>query len=261
MILINNKGKDSRRSWPNVKVDTSIVNTRRMDPESYEMGAKNKAEYEKYFDSQKLSTLIKTGDHKQIIKWVKMKKLSLQSLDRQTSSRTLMSQILEEVANGHLIVNEILNTYVTPTNPSLNPNSNDFSVDLDFAGITHQREDETGAQESAVTDLVRLVLEHKGNLWSRNFSHALDFIMPDACLTWQKSIRPNQKVVFRTKGTHILNFNQIKPIDFTPRADVPPCHGLLHYCEMEENSHLFCLPHPPPPFLSPQLLFLHQMHF
>ena len=170
-----------------------------------------------------------------------------------------MSQILEEVANGHLIVNEILNTYVTPTNPSLNPNSNDFSIDLDFAGITH--EDETGVQESAVTDLVRLVLEHKGNWGSRNFSHALDFIMPDACLTWQRSIRPNQKVVYRTKGTHILNFDQIKLIDFTPRADAPPRDGLLHYFEMEENSHVFCHPHPPPPFLSPQLLFLHPMHF
>ena len=178
-----------------------------MDSESYEIETKIKAKYEKYFDSQKLSTLIKTGDHKQIIKWVKMKKLSLQSRDRQTSSRTLMSQILEEVANGHLIVNEILNIYVTPTNPSLNPNSNDFSIDLDFAGITH--EDETGVQESAVTDLVRLVLEHKGNWGSRNFSHALDFIMPDACLTWQRSIRPNQKVVYRTKGTQILNFDQI----------------------------------------------------
>lgn len=194
-----------------------------MDPESLEMEAKNKVEYERYFDSQKFSTLIKTGDHKQIIKWIKMKKLSLQSLDRQTSSWTLLSQILEEVANGHLIVNEILNTYVRPTNPSLKPNSNDFSIDLDFSGITHQSDDEIGEQKSAVTDLVRLVLEHKGNWWSRNFSHALDFIMPDACLTWQRSIRPNPKLVCRIKGTHTLIFNQIKQI-------LPPelmCHPVM----------------------------------
>lgn len=190
-----------------------MYSTARMDPESFENKEMNKVKYERYFDSKKLSTIIETGDHEQIIKWIKKNKLGLHSLDktgqdstsldRQISRRTLMCQILEEVANGHLIVKKILNSYVVPTNPSLKPSSNDYSVDLDFDGITHithSSENGSGEQESAITDLVRLVMEHKGNLWSRNFSQVMDFILPDRCFTLQQSIRPNQKFVNRIKG-------------------------------------------------------------
>ena len=190
--------------------DTVGSSTARMDPESFENKAMNKVKYERYFDSKKLSTIIETGDHEKIFKWIKKNKLGLHSLDknstsldgldRQTPRRTLIRQILEEVANGHLIVKQILNSYVVPTNPSLKPSSNDYSVDLDFDGITHSNENGSGEQESAITDLVRLVIEHKGNLWSRNFSQVMDFILPDRCFTLQQSIRPNQKFVNRIKG-------------------------------------------------------------
>ena len=188
--------------------ETVGSSTARMDPECFENRAMNKVKYEGYFDSKKLSTIIETGDHEEIIKWIKKNKLGLHSLDKNSTSldgldgprRTLIRQILEEVANGHLIVKEILNSYVVPTNPSLKPSSNDYSVDLDFDGITHSDENGSGEQESAITDLVRLVIEHKGNLWSRNFSQVMDFILPDRCFTLQQSIRPNQKFVNRIKG-------------------------------------------------------------
>ena len=179
-----------------------------MDPECFENRAMNKVKYEGYFDSKKFSTIIETGDHEEIIKWIKKNKLGLHSLDKNSTSldgldgprRTLIRQILEEVANGHLIVKEILNSYVVPTNPSLKPSSNDYSVDLDFDGITHSDENGSGEQESVITDLVRLIIEHKGNLWSRTFSQLMDFILPDRCFTLQQSIRPNQKFVNRIKG-------------------------------------------------------------
>ena len=193
-----------------------------MDPEKNWIGTMNKITYERYFDSQKLSTIIETGDHKEIIKWVKKNKLCLQSMDSTGQGRTLMSQILEEVANGHLIVKEILNSYVAPTNQSLKPSSNDYGVDLDFHGLTHQSEDGTGEQESAITDLVRLIMEHKGNLWSRSISHIMDFILPDACFT--ERIRPNQKVVNRIKGKHFFVITKSKY--FTQHLELM-CHPVM----------------------------------
>ena len=200
-----------------------------MDPEKNLKRTIYKIKYERYFDSRKLSTFIETGDHKEIIKWVKKNKLCLQSIDRTEQGRTLMSQILEEAANGHLIVKEILNSYVAPTNQSLKPSSNDYGVDLDFSGLQWPN-----WQESAITDLVRLIMEHKGNLWSRSTSHIMDFILPDACFT--QRIRPNQKNVNRIKGEHILINLKIKIFKSTSRANVPSCHGLPHHYEMEESS-------------------------
>ena len=127
------------------------------DPES------KKDTWVKKYDSQVLAEKIETGDHEEILKWIKEEKLCLQSYAAD-KPLTLMRQILEEAGNGDEIIKAILNSYVTQAEPGAKLNSNSYGVKLDFSGITSANSQ--GTQESVISDLLQLWLSHQSDPWN-----------------------------------------------------------------------------------------------
>ena len=116
----------------------------------------------KKYDSQVLAEKIETGDHEEILKWIREEKLCLQSYAAD-KPLTLMRQILEEAGNGDEIIKAILNSYVTQAEPGAKLNSNSYGVKLDFSGITS--EGSQGRQESVISDLLQLWLNDQSDPW------------------------------------------------------------------------------------------------
>ena len=130
------------------------------DPES------KKDTWVKEYDSKDLAKIIETGDHVEILEWIREEKLCLQSyaVNNDTDKpKTLMRQILEEAGNGHEIIEAILNSYVTQAKPGEKLTSNSYGVRLDFSGITS--ENRQGDQESVISDLLQLWLSHQSDPW------------------------------------------------------------------------------------------------
>ena len=124
-----------------------------------------KETWNKKYESKVLAEKIEKGDHDEILKWIREKKLCLQSYAEDTDKqKTLMTQILEEAGNGDEIIKAILNSYVTQAEPGAKLNSNSYGVKLDFSGITSANSQ--GTQESVISDLLQLWLSHQSDPWN-----------------------------------------------------------------------------------------------
>lgn len=109
------------------------------------------------YNSDELDKII--DDHPKLIDWIKTKGLSLKSVDRE--GKMLIRKILEDAADGHNVVNRVLDSYVTVSAPTdTKTYSNKYGVTVDFSGII--REDEqTGMQKSVLKDILDLKMKYQ----------------------------------------------------------------------------------------------------
>ena len=125
-------------------------------------------EYKESYDPEKLTKLIETEDHVDILKWIGDEKLSLHSYADTDPDppRTLMRHILDEAENGDEIIKAFLDSFVTKTPVgSKKLSSSSFNIEVDFSGIISEYEN--GKQESVLNDLVQLWLSFKSYPWDK----------------------------------------------------------------------------------------------
>ena len=104
-----------------------------------------------------------TDDHKGILDWIKKENLCLYS--KEDKGDSLIKILLDEVCNGHEVVEKVLDSYMDTTNPD--PNSKDFSIEMNFAGLMLNEEDkqDSGSGDSVLDDIVELKLKYQENFW------------------------------------------------------------------------------------------------
>ena len=130
-----------------------------MGPNSLELG-KNEQESEAEKEWKKLDGII--DNHQEIIDWIKDNNLCLISIDPNTG-KSLIRTILEAAGDGHKIVNQVLDSYVSASD-KLKSHSNKFGVTIDFSGII--REDEsTGRQKSVLEDILDLKMKYQDTVF------------------------------------------------------------------------------------------------
>ena len=136
--------------------------------------------YNRFFDRDELDKILedpRTDDHKDILKWIKKEKLCLYSKDNDKGD-SLIKILLEEVGNGHEVVEKVLDYYIsTARKAGSNLNSNSFNVELDFTGLMLDGEDKqdsglmswfrkkSGSGDSILHDLVELKLKYQEHFW------------------------------------------------------------------------------------------------
>ena len=106
-----------------------------------------------------------TDDHKSILDWIKKEKLCLYSKEDKDKGNSLIKILLEEVCNGHEVVEKVLDFYMDTTCPD--PNSKDFSIEMNFTGLMLNEEDkkDSGSGDSVLDDIVDLKLKYQENFW------------------------------------------------------------------------------------------------
>ena len=98
-------------------------------------------------------------DHEKILDWINKKNLCLYSKEKDTGD-SLIKILLEEVGNGHEVVEKVMDSYISTT--CANPNSNDFNIKMDFTGLML----ETDSSDSVLDDIVELKLKYQEYFWS-----------------------------------------------------------------------------------------------
>ena len=98
-------------------------------------------------------------DHEKILDWINKKNLCLYSKEKDTGD-SLIKILLEEVGNGHEVVEKVMDSYISTT--CSNPNSNDFNIKMDFTGLML----ETDSSDSVLDDIVELKLKYQEYFWS-----------------------------------------------------------------------------------------------
>ena len=164
--------KDASSSDSEGDVESSKINltTEKGDPD-----------YKRSFNRAELDKIVQdtncTDAHKGILNWIEKEKLCLYSKEQNKDNKgdSLIKILLEEVGNGHEVVEQVLDAYIRPK--CLDPNSNAFSIELDFSGLMLDGEDkrdsglmswfrkESGAGDSVLDDIVELKLKYQENFW------------------------------------------------------------------------------------------------
>ena len=98
-------------------------------------------------------------DHEKILDWINKKNLCLYSKEKDTGD-SLIKILLEEVGNGHEVVEKVMDSYISTT--CSNPNSNDFNIKMDFTELML----ETDSSDSVLDDIVELKLKYQEYFWS-----------------------------------------------------------------------------------------------
>ncbi len=132
-----------------------------------------------------------TDDHKGILDWIKKEKLCLYSKEDKDKENSLIKILLEEVCNGHEVVEKVLDSYMDTT--CLDPNSKAFSIEMNFTGLMLNEENkqdsghcacggclpglacrkgllswfrkDSGSGDSVLNDIVELKLKYQENFW------------------------------------------------------------------------------------------------
>ena len=163
--------------------------------------------YTEKYDPKKLTELIETKDHVDILNWIREEKLSLQSYaDTDAKSTpptsTLMRQILDEAENGDEIIKEILDSYVTKTPVgSKSISTNSFNIKVDFSGIISEYEN--GKQESVLNDLVHFWLRYKSEPWDKIKALIMNGVEMCTSTKTKKKKKSSPEIIL---GIHIVNY-------------------------------------------------------
>ena len=135
--------------------------------------------YNRIFYRDELDKILddpRTDDHKDILEWIEKEKLCLYSKEGdKDKGDSLIKILLEEVGNGHEVVERVLDSYMRT--PSANINSNTFKVKMDFTGLMLDGEDKidsglmslfrkkSGSGDSILHDIVELKLKYQEYFW------------------------------------------------------------------------------------------------
>ena len=138
-------------------------------------------DYKRIFSRKKIDQILgdnTTDDHKDILCWIKENKLCLNSKEKE-SGDSLIKILLEEVGNGHGVVESVLDTYISQS--CSNPNSNQYNIEMDFTGLMDHKTERTGAgsglwstfrcskiqsRDSVLDDIVKLKLKYQEHFWT-----------------------------------------------------------------------------------------------
>ena len=89
-------------------------------------------------------------DHEDILNWIKEKNLCLYSKEKDTGD-SLIKILFQEVGNGHKLVEKVMDSYISAT--SSNPNSNHYSIKIDFTGLMLETDIEDDRKEAVRSGL------------------------------------------------------------------------------------------------------------
>ena len=142
--------KDASSSDSEGDVESSKINltTEKGDPD-----------YKRSFNRAELDKIVQdtncTDAHKGILNWIEKEKLCLYSKEREKDKGdSLIKILLEEVGNGHEVVEQVLDAYIRPK--CLDPNSNAFNIKMDFTGLMLETEKREESGDSVLDDIVEL---------------------------------------------------------------------------------------------------------
>ena len=133
----------------------------------------NKDDFNKILDKPGTS-----NKHADILDWIEDEKLCLYSKEEK-KGKSLIKILLEEVCNGHEVVEKVMDSYITTKYSD--PNSSDFKVKIDFTGLMEIETNREAAQnlglctwlkrhrnqtgDSVLDDIVNVKYNYEENFW------------------------------------------------------------------------------------------------
>ena len=214
--------------------------------------------YNRIFYRDELDKILddpRTDDHKDILEWIEKEKLCLYSKEGdKDKGDSLIKILLEEVGNGHEVVERVLDSYMST--PSANINSNTFKVKMDFTGLMLDGEDKidsglmslfrkkSGSGDSILHDIVELKLKYQEYFWD-HYKNGFK----------GKKENCSKSFIGKFQSSNIINH-----LHFLFRFACPPRPRMFHCIEVEKGvAVLSCTYHP---FLSVPgvLLYVHHSY-